>query len=138
MQGAFALLQREKARCNEAMIEKTVRMSLLFDFYGQLLTDRQREFFTLYYNDDLSLGEIAHDFGVSRQAVYDILRRSTQTLVELEEKLELLRRHEEQVQVINELDQEVRGIEEALHRLGVPEELIGRLERVRHTLRTLH
>lgn len=79
-------------------------MSLLFDFYGQLLTDRQREFFSLYYDDDLSLGEIASQYGVSRQAVYDILRRSTHTLEELETKLELVSRFEAEQSVLAEVD----------------------------------
>lgn len=74
------------------MIEKTLQMALLFDAYGSVLTSRQREFFSLYYNDDLSLGEIAHNYQVSRQAVYDILRRSESTLSQLEQKLGLVKR----------------------------------------------
>lgn len=100
------------------MLEKTVRMSLLFDFYGQLLTERQREFFALYHDNDLSLGEIAAQFDVSRQAVYDILKRSTRTLDELEAKLELVRRHEEQQERLRTLDQELQEIEEAVRRVS--------------------
>lgn len=43
-------------------------MTMLFDFYGEILTDRQKEFFDLYYNEDLSLAEIAENYGISRQA----------------------------------------------------------------------
>lgn len=93
------------------MMEKTVRMSLLFDFYGQLLTERQREFFSLYYDDDLSLGEIADQFGVSRQAVYDILKRSAHALEELEAKLQLLARFEEQKQVLEEIEKRLEEAE---------------------------
>jgi hypothetical protein len=67
-------------------------MGLLFDFYGQLLTDKQRLFFSLYHQDDLSLGEIAEQYGVTRQAVYDTLRRSQNTLMDFEEKLGLIKR----------------------------------------------
>lgn len=74
------------------MINQTVHMGLLFDFYGQLLTDKQRLFFSLYHQDDLSLGEIAEQHGVTRQAVYDTLRRSQNTLLDFEEKLGLIKR----------------------------------------------
>ena len=55
------------------MKNQTYRMTMLYDFYGELLTDRQREFFDLYYNEDLSLAEIAENAGISRQGVRDVL-----------------------------------------------------------------
>ena len=51
------------------MKNQTYRMTMLFDFYGELLTERQKEFFDLYYNEDLSLAEIAENAGISRQGV---------------------------------------------------------------------
>ena len=51
------------------MKNQTFRMTMLFDFYGELLTDRQKEFYDLYYNEDLSLSEIAENYGISRQGV---------------------------------------------------------------------
>lgn len=74
------------------LLEKMVRMGELFDFYGQLLTERQQEFMTLYYQQDFSLGEIAERFGISRQAIHDNLRRSEKILEEYDQKLELLAR----------------------------------------------
>lgn len=71
------------------MLEKTTRMNYLFDFYHSLLTPKQRSYMALYYRDDLSLGEIAEEFGVSRQAVYDNIKRSEAMLEEYEEKLSL-------------------------------------------------
>ena len=62
-------------------------MSLLFDFYGPLLTERQQNVFDLYFNDDLSLGEIAEELLVSRQAVYDTLRRVGLVLEDFEQSL---------------------------------------------------
>ena len=56
-------------------MEKTVYMSMLFDFYGELLTDKQKEYFGLYYNENLSLGEIAEIEGISRQGVRDNITR---------------------------------------------------------------
>lgn len=74
------------------MLEKVDLMNLLFDFYGQLLTDRQKDFMELYYAHNLSLGEIAEEFRVSRQAVYDTLKRSGRLLTQYEEKLGLASR----------------------------------------------
>lgn len=85
------------------MIDKTLHMSLLFDTYGDLLTERQRSIFTLYYEDDLSLGEIAAQHGISRQAVYDMLKRSVHALAELEEKLGLVARDAKLRPVLGEL-----------------------------------
>lgn len=71
------------------MLEKVAWMNMLFDFYGQLLTDRQKDLMELYYCQNLSLGEIAVEFKVTRQAVYDTLKRSEQTLSRYESKLGL-------------------------------------------------
>lgn len=71
-------------------MEKILWISLLYDFYGRLLTEKQRKFIELYYNNDLSLGEIALEYSVTRQAVYDILKRSEKTLNNYEGKLGLV------------------------------------------------
>ena len=63
-----------------------VSMTLLFDYYGDLLTEKQRTYFDLYYNQDLSLAEIAEEEGVSRQGVYDALVRTESILRKFEEK----------------------------------------------------
>ncbi|PKM46006.1 MAG: putative DNA-binding protein [Firmicutes bacterium HGW-Firmicutes-8] len=74
------------------MIEKLERMAMLFDFYGSLLTEKQQEMLSLYYEQDLSLGEIAEEYKVSRQAVYDILKRGEKTLEEYDNKLGLIKK----------------------------------------------
>lgn len=71
------------------MLEKTTRMNYLFDFYQSLLTQKQRSYMSLYYLDDLSLGEIAEEFDVSRQAVYDNIKRTEAMLEEYEEKISI-------------------------------------------------
>jgi len=68
------------------------RMTMLFDFYGDVLTDRQKEFYDLYYNEDLSLGEIAENYGITRQGVRDVIVRAEATLTELEDKTGLIKR----------------------------------------------
>ncbi|MDI6704642.1 MAG: YlxM family DNA-binding protein [Bacillota bacterium] len=74
------------------MIEKFVEISLLYDFYGKILTDKQRDIIDLYYMKDLSLGEISELQGISRQAVHDNLRRAEKQLRTLEESLGLVER----------------------------------------------
>lgn len=64
----------------------SLEMTLLFDYYGDLLTDRQRECFDLRYNQDLSMTEIAQELGVSRQGVFDNLSRAEALLRNMEEK----------------------------------------------------
>ena len=73
-------------------MDDTFLRTMLFDFYGDLLTDKQREYYDLHYNSDLSLFEIAEMSGTSRQAVWDIIRRSEQTLREIEAKTGLVAR----------------------------------------------
>jgi predicted DNA-binding protein YlxM (UPF0122 family) len=86
-------------------MEKTLRMSLLFDFYGPLLTERQQDVFQMYFHDDLSLGEIAEELDVSRQAVYDLLRRAGSIMEELEGKLGLLKKDLERQGIYNRIGQ---------------------------------
>lgn len=89
-------------------IEKNARMNALFDFYGALLTDKQHSYLELYYADDYSLGEIATEFSVSRQAVYDNIRRTEVSLEEYEEKLHLLAQFQAQNAAVDQLSAYVR------------------------------
>lgn len=68
------------------MKNQAYRMAMLYDFYGDLLTPRQKEFYDLYYNDDLSLAEIAENYDITRQGVRDIIVRAEKTLEDIEEK----------------------------------------------------
>ncbi|ERJ74334.1 putative DNA-binding protein [Streptococcus sobrinus] len=70
-------------------IEKTNRMNALFEFYAPLLTDKQMNYIELYYADDYSLAEIAEEYGVSRQAVYDNIKRTEKILEDYERKLHM-------------------------------------------------
>ena len=75
------------------MKEKPIELVMLFDFYGAMLTDKQREFFDLYYNEDLSLSEIAENEGITRQGVRDAILRAENVLNGLEEKLGLYKKY---------------------------------------------
>jgi predicted DNA-binding protein YlxM (UPF0122 family) len=92
------------------MENSRVMQSMLLDFYGQLLTEKQRECFDLHFNEDLSLSEIAEQSGISRQGVWDNIRRAEATLRELEEKTGLVGR-------VMELERELEETREELRRL---------------------
>ena len=74
------------------MPDETVWRTMLFDFYGDLLTDKQREYYDLHYNQDLSLAEIAASSGISRQGVWDNIRRADAALRDAESRLGLVQR----------------------------------------------
>ena len=74
------------------MEEGRLIRSMLLDFYGELLTEKQRDCFDMHYNEDLSLSEIAEQLGISRQGVWDNIRRAESALKEIEEKTGLIRR----------------------------------------------
>lgn len=86
------------------MYDKIVRIALLFDFYGQLLTEKQIEIIDMYYNNDLSLSEIAEQQNISRQGVYDTLKRAEKTLFEYEAKLGLVNRFLQQKESLSEIN----------------------------------
>jgi uncharacterized protein len=85
------------------MLEKTTRMNYLYDFYQALLTPKQRSYMSLYYLDDYSLGEIAEQYEVSRQAVYDNIKRTEAMLEEYEKKLSLFQKFQKRKQLMNQL-----------------------------------
>ena len=90
------------------LLEKTTRMNFLFDFYQALLTDKQRSYMELYYLDDHSLGEIAESYEISRQAVYDNIRRTEAMLEEYEEKLNLFSKFQERQALLETLEEAIR------------------------------
>ena len=77
------------------MKNKPFEMCMLYDFYGELLTEKQKELFDLYYNDDLSLAEISEHMGITRQGVRDGIMRAEHALRSTEEKLGLVARYRE-------------------------------------------
>ena len=76
-------------------MDSIARESLLYDFYGNLLTDKKRQVMEMYHEDDMSLAEIADDMGITRAAVYDSLKSAERQLERYEEKLGLLTKYEE-------------------------------------------
>ena len=89
---------------------KNLELSYLLDFYGEVLTQRQRDVMEQYYNDDLSLSEIAENFGITRQGVRDAIKHGEATLTDLEEKLGNARRHQAMREDLDRLTQLVMEI----------------------------
>lgn len=108
-------------------MDKTLRMSLLFDFYGPLLTNRQQDIFDMYFHEDLSLGEISEQLSISRQAVYDILKRSAATLDEFEKKLELVSKYQREQAILEEIEKNLSAIDNKIRACGLAE-IIAELE----------
>jgi predicted DNA-binding protein YlxM (UPF0122 family) len=89
---------------DENALIKTNRINLMFDFYEKLLTEKQQQFMKLYFHDDYSLGEIAAEFQISRQAVYEHIKRSEAALEDYELKLQLLVKHEQRQEHLQQLE----------------------------------
>ncbi len=85
------------------MAEDRLMQTMLLDFYGELLTEKQRQCLELHCNEDLSLSEIAEQCGISRQGVWDNIRRADAALREMEEKTGLVRRFTETQQGLTRL-----------------------------------
>ena len=93
------------------MEKRTVEIALLLDFYSALLTEKQREYLELYYNEDFSLAEISNLSGVTRQGVLDAIRRGESTLLETEQKLGFLARFDHISNTAEQIITKLRDIE---------------------------
>lgn len=106
------------------MIEKKIEISMLYDFYSQLLTEKQRDMIDLYYNQDLSLGEIAQELQISRQAVYDTIKRTEKILYSYEEKLKLLKLFNSKMMNVEKLKDKVLKLGKQIESNSPKEELM--------------
>ena len=120
------------------MDDKTLEMTLLFDFFGELLTEKQREYFDLYYNDDLSLSEIAENEGISRQGVRDSIKRAESQLLEMEERLGLARRFREMRAGLEQITQAAQEIIDCNQRFTYSKDINDRAELIRDTAARLN
>jgi predicted DNA-binding protein YlxM (UPF0122 family) len=93
----------------EAGTDAKAHMSLLYDYYGGLLSDQRSKVFSLYHEEDLSLAEIAELLGISRQGVHGALKRAEAQLEKFEDKLGLIARHEAWLDAVGEISPMVRS-----------------------------
>ena len=89
-------------------MEKKVEISILLEIYGNLLTEKQKEYMNYYYNEDLSLSEIAENDGITRQAVMRILQKSSKKLEEYEQKLQIMEKQKQIKKNIEQLRKELK------------------------------
>ena len=95
-------------------LNKVIEIGILFDNYKELLTQKQREIVSLYYDEDYSLGEISENLGVSRQGIYDTLKRSEKILKDYESKLGLVAKINEKDKFIEEIYDKIVDIKQYL------------------------
>lgn len=91
---------------------KDLKVTMLLDFYGEMLTEKQRDVIELYYDEDLSLGEIAETANITRQGVRDSIKRGEAQLYELEEKLGLVEKFDKYTKLLEEINTLAEGIYE--------------------------
>jgi predicted DNA-binding protein YlxM (UPF0122 family) len=114
-------------------MDEIYMIGLLLDFYGQMVTKRQYEILDLHYNNDYSLGEIAEELNISRQGVYDNIKRGKAALYEMEQKLGLVGRFNRQKEKASEILEWLEGIEAS----SLAEQDVERLEKARQTVRSI-
>ena len=114
-------------------IDDVIQTSLLYDFYGSLLTDRQREVMELYYGENLSLSEIAAEFSISRQGVHDALKNAGRALHEYEQKLRLVDKFQQSREAIGDIDERIEGLMEDVQKQEalVPAEVTAELQKIK-------
>ena len=113
--------------------DDVTRQSLLYDFYGELLTERQKEVMELYNEENLSLAEIAEEFGISRQGVHDALHKAQKALEEYERKLGLVERFSATREAIDNISAEIDG---AIS-VAAEKNVTGRLKHIRSEIEQL-
>lgn len=116
------------------MMDSIMEASLLYDFYGQLLTKRKQEVMELYHEENFSLAEIAEEFGISRAAVHDSLKSAEKSLKEYEEKLGLVSKLMESKAAIAKIDS---MLDQMAGKYRENQELIDGLEEIKSVINGL-
>jgi len=111
-------------------LPKNLEISLLLDFYGEMLTEKQREVVEMYYDHDLSLAEIAQHSGITRQGVRDSIKRAENQLLEYEEKLGLFRRFHAISNGLDRISAHAVYLQEENRRLAYSEEYSARCSQI--------
>lgn len=118
-------------------IEKIVEMGMLIDFYGELLTQKQKDAVNLYYGENYSLGEISEILDISRQAIYDTLKRAEKILKSYEEKLGLIDRFNLRRDGLYEIEKGLEDLKINIEANSKKEQLIKEIENLKETCKEL-
>lgn len=102
---------------------KNLEISFLLDFYGDMLTEKQRDVVEYYYNEDLSLAEIAEHSGITRQGVRDSIKRAESQLLEYEDRLHLAARFRRIEEILSQIRDQAQQIERYNDRFGGANEI---------------
>ncbi len=113
------------------MFEKDLNYGNLLDYYGAILQPRQREAMNYYYNDDLSLSEIADEMGISRQGVRDAIKRGEAQLTELETVLGVAKSHSETKKLVDSIVAEITSVCDTLCDDNAKSKLISQIEKIK-------
>jgi len=116
---------------------KDLEVTLLFDIYGDMLTQKQRDFITYYYDDDLSLSEIAENEGITRQGVRDAIKRAEAQLFDFEAHLGLKRKFDELRQGLQEIEEMTEIIREVNLRTILSREINDAVSHIRSVVKLL-
>lgn len=111
-------------------MSKDMKISFLLDFYGDMLTEKQHSMVDYYYNEDLSLAEIAENEGITRQGVRDAIKRAEALLLDMEERLSLAARFcsmRDQLDTVRECAKSLREVNERNGRVPEIDELVGKI-----------
>lgn len=119
------------------MFEKNMNISFLLDFYGDVLTDKQREIMDLYYNEDLSLAEVAESNGLTRQGVRHVIKKAEDELTSLENKLGLAGRFVKLSGAYDTIAKNLSSVCEMVERDAAKQEIIDRLNAEIEEIRAL-
>lgn len=122
-------------------MDKKLHISLLLDFYGSMLSKKQQTIMEFYYNDDLSLSEVADNVGITRQGVHDTVKRTEAALLDMEDKLGLYKRFsqfEEGLSRVELLIKDAKKINDDLYNNSSLEKIILDTEEIINSLKTIN
>lgn len=119
------------------MMDKNTGILLLYDCYQTLLTDRQRLMMDLYYNQDFTLAEIAEEMSISRQGVYDHLKRTEKLLEQYEDRMGLLKIFQRQSRIILQMKENLAKMENELSKVDTAGESMKHLKKIKSSLEQL-
>jgi predicted DNA-binding protein YlxM (UPF0122 family) len=113
------------------VFEKNLNISLLLDFYGDILSERQNDMLDMYYNEDFSLAEIAEKFEISRQGVRSVLKKGETILIDMEEKLHLASRFSKMLEKSAEIATELENINQNINNNDISTRLLSLIKEIK-------